>query len=323
MDYATLQQRLSLPLDAKIALSMARIREWRRRWGGVYVSVSGGLDSSALFHMVRKMYPRVDAVWCNTRQEYPEIVKFVRGLENVKEIKPRWTFLQVIRRYGYPFPDKGNAVHVSRARNSNDPEVLRKRLHGEIGRNGRLTPHLAKKWHWLIDAPFKVSAECCRCLKTGPLKKYSRQSGNKAFVAVRTGEAYLRQIAYVNNGGCNAYDKGTPTSSPLAFWTSADVWEYIRRYNVPYCREVYDADKLGMKRSGCMFCLFGVARDESGLLGCNRIQALQQTHPRHYRAAQKLGILAVMAAARNNGKINMKNHPRVLPGLIGINNNGN
>lgn len=36
-------------------------------------------------------------------------------------------------------------------------------------------------------------------------------------------------------------------------WTTQDVWRYIYKYNLPYCR-LYDE---GRKRIGCLFCPFG------------------------------------------------------------------
>lgn len=36
-------------------------------------------------------------------------------------------------------------------------------------------------------------------------------------------------------------------------WTSEDVWEFVRLYNVPYC-ELYD---FGFKRLGCVSCPLG------------------------------------------------------------------
>lgn len=49
----------SMPLDIKISLTQSRIREWVRQYGtsGVYVSFSGGKDSTVLLHIVRQMYP--------------------------------------------------------------------------------------------------------------------------------------------------------------------------------------------------------------------------------------------------------------------------
>ena len=38
--------------------------------------------------------------------------------------------------------------------------------------------------------------------------------------------------------------------NPIIDWTDAEVWEFIHRYNVPYCK-LYDE---GFKRLGCIGC---------------------------------------------------------------------
>lgn len=103
-----LQELQGLPLAAKISLTKDRIREWVRQYGedGVYVSFSGGKDSTVLLHIVREMYPDVKAVFVDTGLEYPEIRQFVRTFDNVDWIKPKKNFRQVIQDHGYPFISK-------------------------------------------------------------------------------------------------------------------------------------------------------------------------------------------------------------------------
>ena len=43
--------------------------------------------------------------------------------------------------------------------------------------------------------------------------------------------------------------------NPIVDWTDEDVWEFIRKYNVPYC-ELYDK---GYKRLGCIGCPMNAA----------------------------------------------------------------
>lgn len=50
---ADLQQMQSLPLAAKVSMTKRRIREWYEHWDGqVYISFSGGKDSTVLKHIV-------------------------------------------------------------------------------------------------------------------------------------------------------------------------------------------------------------------------------------------------------------------------------
>ena len=70
-----LYQWQQLPLSVKLLMTKDRVRNWVNEYGedGVYVSFSGGKDSTVLLHIVRNMYPNVKAVFVDTGLEYPEI----------------------------------------------------------------------------------------------------------------------------------------------------------------------------------------------------------------------------------------------------------
>lgn len=62
MEIYQLQQMQSLPMEAKVIKSKKRIQEWYDHWDGqVYVSFSGGKDSTVLLDIVRSIYPDVPA----------------------------------------------------------------------------------------------------------------------------------------------------------------------------------------------------------------------------------------------------------------------
>lgn len=113
-----LKMMQALPLDLKIRLTQDRIKAWVNYYGvdGVYVSFSGGKDSTVLLDIVRKMYPEVKAVFSNTGLEYPEIQKFVRKHDNVEIITPKMKFSEVITQYGYPLISKEVAEAIYYAR---------------------------------------------------------------------------------------------------------------------------------------------------------------------------------------------------------------
>lgn len=127
-----LKQLQALPLSIKVAMTQTRIRAWVNEFGvdGVYVSFSGGKDSTVLLDIVRKMYPDVSAVFVDTGLEYPEIREFVKTFDNVTWIKPKMNFRQVIEKYGYPFISKEVSECVYGARKyltslMNDSTILR------------------------------------------------------------------------------------------------------------------------------------------------------------------------------------------------------
>ena len=113
-----LKIKQALPLDIKVNMTKARIKAWVDHFGldGVYVSFSGGKDSTVLLHIAREIYPGIKAVFVDTGLEYPEIRNFVKGFDNVEWIRPKLTFKQVIEKYGYPFISKEVAECVQGAR---------------------------------------------------------------------------------------------------------------------------------------------------------------------------------------------------------------
>lgn len=113
-----LRQLQALPLELKVRMTEQRIREWVRAWGedGVYISFSGGLDSTVLLHLARNLYPDMKAVFFNTSLEFPELVKFVKTFDNVDIVKPEKTFVETIKKYGYPMISKEVAECVNGAR---------------------------------------------------------------------------------------------------------------------------------------------------------------------------------------------------------------
>lgn len=115
-DKAVLKQYQSLPLAAKTAMSLARIREWYDHWNGdVCVSFSGGKDSTVLAHLVHTYYPHVPLVFSNTGLEYPEIQSFARKM-GAEFVRPKMSFSEVISTYGYPIISKETAETIQYAR---------------------------------------------------------------------------------------------------------------------------------------------------------------------------------------------------------------
>lgn len=231
-----LYQMQSLPLEIKVRMTQRRIRDWVEYWGedGVYVSFSGGKDSTVLLDICRRMYPNIVAVYSDTGLEFPEIREFVKTKDNVVWVKPELTFRKVIEKCGYPCISKEQAEWIHRIRlGQKNTRDIQKYFYG-IRTNGQPSRFkISERWKFMLNAPFDIGAGCCNEMKKKPIAKYAKESGRVPIVGTMACESSLRTSNWLRYG-CNAYDNKKATSAPLSFWTDADIWEYIRTYDIPY-----------------------------------------------------------------------------------------
>lgn len=295
-----LRQMQSLSLESKIRMTKQRIQTWYEYFdGGVYVSFSGGKDSTVLLTLAREVYSDIPAVFCNTGLEYPEIVKFAGQQSNIEIVRPEMNFADVIDAYGYPVVSKEVSRSIYGARKAlerNDGSYIYdlKRVRGELlDKDGNKSMFNCEKWGFLVDAPFQVGNKCCDIMKKGPMHKYERRTGRKAIIATMADESKQRRTQWVRYG-CNAWGAKAPSSKPLSFWTENDILLFLKEKQIPYASvygEIVEDGELpgqmwvpgycpqkltttGCKRTGCIFCGFGCHLEQEP----NRYQMLSQTH---------------------------------------------
>ena len=287
----------SWDLQRKIQVTQTRIIEWYQHYDGkVYVSFSGGKDSTVLLDLARRIYPDIEAVFVDTGLEYPEIRDFVKSKENVRWLHPekynrktkqyeRYSFKQVLDDYGYPIISKevSEAIYCARSK----PDGCRAK---KFDPNSDYCKKYGKrfdlsKWTYLKDSDIPISHMCCNVMKKAPAKRYEKGTGNYAIIGTMTCEAQNRKREWLKTG-CNGFNKKRPTSQPMSFWTEQDVLTYLRDFKIPYAT-VYGNiienknGKLktsGVNRTGCMFCGFGVQCEKEP----NRFQQMKITHPKQY-----------------------------------------
>ena len=118
-------------------------------------------------------------------------------------------------------------------------------------------------------------------MKKNPAKRFNKSSGRVPIIGTMACESKQRKTEWLHNG-CNAFNKGEPSSQPISFWTENDVLEYLYRFDVPY-PSVYGEICIkedgyyytsGYQRTGCVFCAYGCHLEKEP----NRFQRLKQTH---------------------------------------------
>lgn len=314
-----LYQWQGLPLNIKVLMTKDRIRQWVNEYGedGVYVSFSGGKDSTVLLNIAREMYPNIKAAFVDTGLEYPEIRDFVKSFDNVDWLRPKMNFKQVIEKYGYPFITKevSDCVYSSKKYYEKGDEHLKqparlKKLLGtlEHKEKGKLTGEKSNmydrsKYKFLLDSPFNISSKCCDVMKKEPAHRYGKETNRKPMTAQMASESKIRTQKWLQNG-CNGFDMKSPISNPMAFWTEQDVLVYIKENNVPIASVygqvifeekqnknhlimaefgIFDKERkilktTGCERTGCTFCGYGCHLEKSP----NRFERMKDTHPKLY-----------------------------------------
>jgi 3'-phosphoadenosine 5'-phosphosulfate sulfotransferase (PAPS reductase)/FAD synthetase len=297
---ADLLQMQSLPLSDKIRMTERRIRDWHDYWDGeVYVSFSGGKDSTVLLDLVRNLYPDVEAVFVDTGLEYPEIREFVKTFDNVTIMRPKTRFDEVIKTYGYPVISKetSNTIYYIKKNGGSNGWI-----DGRIKRG-----YVSEKYKAIADLDFFISDKCCSVMKKQPAKHFAKQSGKKPFLGQLAEESNLRMQLWMKNG-CNGFDMKMPVSNPISFWTEQDILQYLKDHDLKIASvygsieyaiypeqirwsevdpelEIFETKKVkqltttGCNRTGCIFCGFGCHLEKEP----TRFQRLKETHPRQYR----------------------------------------
>lgn len=278
-----LKARMNYPLELKIEWAKNRVREfYRHNDGKVYVAFSGGKDSTVLLHIVRSVYPEVEAVFADTGLEYPEIKQFVNTFDNVTIVRPVMPFNKVIEKYGYPVVSKNVSRYVRDLQNPSSNNQRTKDI--RLGLTGSAVGTLSKKWRYLVDAPFKCSEQCCDVMKKNPMKKYQKQAKKFPIIGTMVGESSSRKLVYLRVG---CFNENKNQLNPISIFTEEDIWAYIKKFNLDYSK-IYD---MGEKRTGCMFCMFGVTHEKTP----NRFQRMKKTHPVQYKYCMgKLGCGEVL-----------------------------
>lgn len=336
-----LRKLQALPLELKIRLTKQRIQQWVAEFGedGVYVSFSGGKDSTVLLHIIRQDYPNIPAVFVNTGLEYPEIVQFVKTVDNVIIIRPEMNFKKVIEKYGYPFISKeiSQCVYECQKPKSEGKDISNyaqyKRLLGQYSNNGYMD---MKKWGFLLEAPFWLSHKCCSVMKKRPMHKFAKENNRVPMTAEMASESKRRTTTWLMHG-CNMFDTSSPKSTPMAFWTEQDVLQYIRDNDIriasvygdivvdeiesktPQGQLLFSCDgeiqeapcslkTTGCRRTGCMFCGFGCHLES----GEGRFVMMKRTHPKLYEWIMKskedggLDYKNVIDWLNEHGKLNIR-----------------
>ena len=186
------------------------------------VACSFGKDSMAVLHLVRKQYPDILVVFCNTGVEYPETLAFRDRM--VKE----WNL-----NYYEARPEKGRTFWT---------------IEKEYG-----LPHIRTSGHTDGRKDTYRVPKCCQWLKDGPGMKAYRDHGIElCFTGITAAESRNRWMLQRRCGDYYyAKTDGLWKCHPIMDWSEAQVLEYHEAEGIPL-NPLYI--KFPGTRVGCMPC---------------------------------------------------------------------
>lgn len=206
-------------------------------------------------------------------------------------------------------------------------------LSGGKSCDGKRSNYNMEKWKFMLNAPFEIGDGCCNVMKKSLSHDYTKRTGMKPIIATMASESKLRTQKWIQQG-CNTYEGIKASSKPMSFWTEQDVYAYIYCYGIEIApvygdviindRGIFTKDQIihmmlfegdrptfdttGCKRTGCMFCMYGVHLEKSP----NRLERMKITHPKQYNYIMKpeseggLGYKDKIDWLNENGNLNIK-----------------
>ena len=318
LTYDEIRERQAIPYEIKLRMSLNRVRDFINYYGesGVAICFSGGVDSTMAVHFIRNYcgYDKVKAISViGIENKYN--IDLIKKTENVDIVKVRYSQKEILERFGVPIISKRVSKSLKALQNPTEKNAnIRNLALTGITSEGRKAPtyKLAKKWYFLIDAPFKISNQCCYYMKETPLEKYAKEKGYGTISAITAEESKSRMDGYAKQGSCNVF-KGNGYSTPFAFWTHQDILRYLYENQVEISEAygeiveengVYRTTKA--QRTGCPVCLFGMQFDEYP----NRFQRMYYEDHRQWKnALVGMGLKDVLDFMVKNGHPEYKYYP--------------
>ncbi|MBQ8992916.1 MAG: phosphoadenosine phosphosulfate reductase family protein [Turicibacter sp.] len=283
-------------LDLAVEDALYRIqRDYERTGGKIYLSFSGGKDSTVLAHliMMANLPTPIPFVFSNTGMEMAATLQFVKTFpyEYIEILKPKKAFPTILKEYGKPCLAKVKSSALNTYHKNIDSPFEKARAFQAItGIRLKDWKAIGKSIDYKIankdmqffhpDTEFKISAICCDILKKNPMAVFEKKHQMKGvFTGLRTAEGGVRARAVQTCVKIKRKHGGDFISStPIVDWTDDIMEQFIERYQV-VLSEAYTV--YGLKRTGCSGCAFSKNLKEE-------LYALYRYEPNRYKAVMTL-----------------------------------
>lgn len=203
----------------KVQTAIDRIKAFEPQ-EGYYLAFSGGKDSVVIKALADMAGVKYEAHYNLTSVDPPELVRFVQATPGVEIDKPR--------------DKEGNHITMWNL-------IAQKKMPPT-----RLVRYCCEK--------LKESQGHGRFVITGVRKEESAKRSARGGVEISDTKTGQREMVDPDNPNQEmvhiCQTKAQRILNPIIDWDTSEVWEFIRKYNIPYCG-LYDK---GYKRLGCIGC---------------------------------------------------------------------
>ena len=227
----------------RVETAIERLKEYEPP-EGYWLAFSGGKDSVVVKALADMAGVKYEAHYQNTSVDPPELVQFIKTFDDVQMDSPK---------------DKdGNRItmwNLIPKKKMPPTRIVRYCCHAlkENGGDGRL---VITGVRWAESAKRKKNQGEVTIMDG--TKENLMEMGFDESVLNST--PYGGVVLNMDNAESKdivsmCYRTRKTTVNPIIDWSNDDVWEFIHKYNVPYC-ELYDQ---GYKRLGCIGCPMNTA----------------------------------------------------------------
>ena len=234
---ALIEQTLFSTID-KVQTAIERLRAFEPKDRPYWLAFSGGKDSCVILELAKMAGVKYEAHYNVTSVDPPELVRFV------KKVHPEVSF-------DIPHDKNGKPISMwslLKERTAPPTRIMRyccEKLKESAGK-GTVTITGVR---WAESANRKTNQGVATIMGQNANKIPEVQQAN--FIQTNRGGVVLNDD---NDEARRAVEVCFRTRktlvNPIIDWENEDVWEFLHKYNVPYC-ELYDK---GKSRLGCIGC---------------------------------------------------------------------
>lgn len=224
----------------KVQVAIERLKSFEPP-EGYYLAFSGGKDSVVIKALADMAGVKYDAHYNLTSVDPPELVQFIKSFDDVKIDIPKDKDGKQVTMWNLIPRKKMPPTRLVR--------YCCKELK-EIGGQGRM---VITGVRWAESANRRNNqGEITVMTPKKKLKEELLESGNfsktdKGGVVLNNDNEDSRKMVE------QCYKQSKTVINPIIDWTTEEVWEFIKEYEIPYCK-LYDE---GYKRLGCIGCPMG------------------------------------------------------------------